>query len=230
MSFTFSSSSGTLAVRQHIAAKTRVGRDTVSERELSKTFNLSRNESRKLLAAMEHDGLLRCVPRSGYRVIDYRQVRNQTLVNLRRAVEQEAARLACEEATREDMVRLSLILEDSLQAIAAEDGERFRKLDMEFHQALVDSSHDALVQQMYGILFFQTLRLQPWTFACFTETHQDHQAILQALRGRDAEAVWAAVHKHGGGGRFYDGMVADGRGRGVNAEQDKKNKENKRNE
>lgn len=199
-------------VRQYLADKARNSRDSeafVSERDLAKELNISRNESRKLLAAMEHDGLVRCIPKRGYRVIDYRQVENQTLLNLRAPVEREAARLACKYATREDLARMWMILDEAGQAIAGENLDQFKKLDLEFHQALVDSSHNALVQQMYGILFFQTQRVKPWSMAAYTETHRAHEVIFDAVRARDAEAAQAAVESHIGN-KHFNGMVSEG--------------------
>ena len=199
-----------LMVRQYLAERARENEPGfVSERDLALEFNISRSNSRKLLAVMEHEGVVECLPQRGYRLIDYKNVENLTLYNIRTAVEKEAARLACRNASREDILRMWLILEEAEKAAAAKDIDKFKVLDIDFHQALINSAHDALVPRVYGLLFFQTVGQLPWGENSFRQTHADHWSILNAVRAGDAAAAQKAVDAHIGGDAYLD-LVSDG--------------------
>ena len=112
-------------IREYVASMSGNSLEYVSERGIAEKFSLNRSNSRKLLMGLEGEGLLQCVPQKGYRFIDYSKTSNRTLYTVRRTIESEAVRLAAGQATREDILRMLLILDEAEIVVAIKDYKKF---------------------------------------------------------------------------------------------------------
>ncbi len=185
-------------VREFLAAELPAGKEIfITENALAGRFGMTRSAARRQLLALEGEGALHCTPR-GYRRVDYRDTPLEIVYELRRTVEQSAARLAAERAERRDIVELTLLVEELEEALEAGDAELYDRLDVEFHQALVAASHDALLEKVAAFLL--------WTAGTTGGAERDpelerrgqqfHREILAAVRRKDAAAAEKLIAGH----------------------------------
>lgn len=183
-------------IREYLASPEASKDELLSERTIASKFSLNRSNSRKLLMSLEGQGLLECLPQKGYRRVDYSNTTNRTFYAVRSAIEAEAARLACERATREDILRMMLIMEEAEEVVQHADFKRFPHLDRDFHRALIAASHDKLLQKLHTFLRIPSVFVQPWQNDNLAQTHQNHLAIFNAVRKQDPVAAVAAIKEH----------------------------------
>lgn len=183
-------------IREYVASMSGNSQKYVSERGIAEKFSLNRSNSRKLLMGLEGEGLLRCVPQKGYRFVDYSNTSNRTLYTVRRTIESEAVRLAAGQATREDILRMLLILDEAEIAVAKKDYRKFPRLDDDFHRALVNASHDNMLIKIFSFIFIPIFRSEPWPEGSLVKTHEEHKAILEAVRRREPAESAKALLRH----------------------------------
>src|SRR6187431_3153004 len=92
--------------------------DRVTERQLSQSLDLGLTPVREALARLNHEGLVRTLPRRGYVITPLTPAGVDELFQTFRVVVTACAELAAERATRDDIERLR-----RLAAVAGTDGE-----------------------------------------------------------------------------------------------------------
>lgn len=119
------------------------------------------------------------------------------IYDVREALDLQAARLAAERRTDEDIVALQQLLRDRAAAVTARDARAFADIDVAFHQRIVASTQNAMLIDLYRVLgdaLQQSLFIHKRDTA-FDErdTAAEHAAILDAIIARDAQRAVAAV-------------------------------------
>lgn len=188
-------------IRSYINAMPDDGSAMFSEKSIAEEFKLTQTGSRRLLMRLEAEGLLRSVPNRGYRKVDYSNTTVRTHFYIRQSIEGEAARLAAQRATREDLIRMMLIVEEMKEQNLPDDLSRQSALDHDFHHALLEASHDNLLKNLYSMLIFE---IPAWEgikeeFDWSEENRRTliaHTEIIEAIRQHDPEAAVMRVHAH----------------------------------
>lgn len=168
----------------------------LQERRLADMLTISRTPVRDALNKLENEGF---IGRSGGRTLVVKEFSIRELIetlHVRRTLEAEAARLA---AGRVPVEALDA-LEDGVRALlAAADPspQQDWQIDSQLHQALAHYSGNALLMHYIESLSLKTrmfnMRQVPERF---TKGHQEHLAIIAALRAQDVEGARAAVASH----------------------------------
>jgi len=167
----------------------------VKERDIAKKFDTNHGNARRVLITLESEGLLRCIPRRGYQLVDYSRTEVQSMFRVRVAIEAEAARQAAKHADREDILRMMLILEEADPGL---HNEHFARSDADFHQALVNASKDNLLIRLFEFMLVLGSAQAPEkrTREYREAVTADHRRILDAIRRRDYLAADQAVVLH----------------------------------
>lgn len=116
------------------------------------------------------------------------------MLELRRAIEPAAARLAALRATEEQIGALDETVR--LMAEAGESAESFLEPDLQFHTILLEATHNELLEHMTTILMavFRTL----FTYSgrptgSYARATALHGAVVDAIREHDADAAEASL-------------------------------------
>ncbi|GIF65575.1 GntR family transcriptional regulator [Asanoa ishikariensis] len=131
-------------------------------------------------------------------VVDFHQ--DDTVLQfleVRRVLEPAAAALAAERMLDEDIDKLRLILEDlgdepTIEALVAND--------IEFHRQIAVGTDNAVLASLVDGLSGPTMRARIWRGltqeGAAARTREQHQAIVEAIAGRepDLARAWATVH------------------------------------
>jgi DNA-binding GntR family transcriptional regulator len=121
----------------------------------------------------------------------------RSLLEVRRAVELQAALLTAQRAGPEAFARLTDLVE-ALPAFTGHDQE-FYEADVRFHLALGETSGNPMVAEVIRETFNRISVLRepyPHAHVDFEAALRNQQEYLQAIRGGDPEAIAAAVDHH----------------------------------
>lgn len=183
-------------VREYVYAMTDAP-ECISERNIAQKFELKRNVVREIFLAMEGEGILQRIPNVGYKLVNYGDSDARTRGAVRYTVEREAARKALSNATREDILRMTLILEEMEEILKGKKGDStaFYKDDMDFHRALVDSSHDNMLIKIFSFITTPIFKT-PAQLSELATTHENHIKILEAIKNKDEESIMKLMNMH----------------------------------
>ncbi len=192
-----------------------IGERLPPEREFAMELGVSRSLVNLAILDLESMGFLRIVPRQGTFVADYKNESTpQMLLSLmtrgamdstgvelfssmmqtRRLLESECARLAAEHASAEELNRLSTILEEMR---VATEPERFSDANFRFHRAMMAASGNivyAMIFQSFGEVVRYYVSRYFTTPARMRLSVSQHENLFAALTARDAERAWEAVN------------------------------------
>ena len=119
------------------------------------------------------------------------------IVEVREGLEVKAARLAAERATPEELERIAVFRQ--LLEIEGRDIQRETDLDLEFHHAIADASHNELLSRLmlslHNILR-QYITLSNEMTDRLETTIAEHQAVYAAIAARDPTAAEQAMMEH----------------------------------
>jgi DNA-binding GntR family transcriptional regulator len=170
----------------------------LSEVEISRQLKVSRGPIREAMQRLIQEGLLRYERNRGVFVVQLDQEDARDVYLARAAVERAAAAVV---ARQQSPATLDA-LQEIVNAIAASVGEPWGDLighDLFFHQSLVEAAGSRRLSRMFSTLCAETrlclLRLEPF-YDSATEVAAEHQAILDALRAGNVEAVDQLIQQH----------------------------------
>lgn len=140
-----------------------IGSRIPPESELAATFGVARNTVREAVRALAHGGLLEVRQGDGTYVRATSEVSGavrrlcgselREVLQVRRTLEVEGARLAASSRTEDELARLAELLRrrDRASARMAEPDAmaEFIRLDAEFHLAVVACGHNTLLAELY---------------------------------------------------------------------------------
>ncbi len=144
------------AVRQ---GEWAIGERIPTESELASALGVGRNTVREAVRALAHSGLLEVRQGDGTYVKATNEVsgalrrlcgsRLLEALQVRRALEVEAARLAATERTQDDLDTLTRLLDERDELWARGKKDAYARRDAEFHLALVEAGHNNLLSEFY---------------------------------------------------------------------------------
>jgi len=119
------------------------------------------------------------------------------MLEVRRILEPAATAMAASKMTDHQLVELGVLV-DSISS--ATDVNDLIASDLEFHRQIAIGSGNPVLASLMESLSAPTLRARVWRGltqeGAVARTHEQHQAILQALLAREPELArsWATVH------------------------------------
>nr|WP_281365567.1 FCD domain-containing protein [Nocardioides panzhihuensis] len=116
----------------------------------------------------------------------------QHVLEVRQAIETQAAALAAERRSEDDMRALTELMERRAAATAAKDADAFADADAEFHLGVVTATHNPLLIELYAG-FEGNLRTMIHLGDETTDLADAHVAVFDAIRTQDPGAAVAAV-------------------------------------
>jgi DNA-binding GntR family transcriptional regulator len=188
-------------------------RAQLARAELAEAFAVSQTPVREALLRLQADGLIDVYPQSRTEVapIDVDKVRE--VLFLRRALELEVA-LTVAAQPQAAGLDAAQDLVDRQRALADDDEElgRFNALDRGFHRTLFELAGQAGAHALLVARSADLDRVRRLHLPLKGKRHAivlDHQAILDAIRSGDAQAVTAAMRHHlSGTATFLDELRA----------------------
>ncbi|WP_248964682.1 FadR/GntR family transcriptional regulator [Sphaerisporangium perillae] len=176
-----------------------------TETVLAEQLGVGRNTVREAVRALTHAGLLECrqgdgtyvratSELSGAMARRLRAAEHMEILEVRRALEVEAARLAAVRRTEVDIELIEAALLRREQAWAEAEVNGFVEADLAFHVAVVEATHNRVLIELYKD-FSAALRASIAAAGAPLENgHIPHDAIARAIAAGDAAAAERAGH------------------------------------
>jgi len=172
----------------------------INEEDLAKSLGVSRTPIRETLLRLEHEGIVKIIPRRGAFVVSQSKEKVMDLFEVREVLEGLVARLATENMNRALFDRLKR----SLEKVSSVDGDNNRLLkytpaDVEFHALLLEASDNELLKNMMESvnIHLQMVRLRTVALPGRPEqTVKEHYEIAAAIEKRDSTLAEKLMRKH----------------------------------
>ncbi|RKR75174.1 FadR/GntR family transcriptional regulator [Frondihabitans australicus] len=184
------------------------------ERQLAEELGVGRSAVREALAALEILGIVSVRPGSGTYLRDSTSEllpttlswglmlsasRTRELIEVRGALEIQAAAFAATRATDDDIAKLGSYISTMKEAMASLDLPRFVDADVRFHLVIATSADNVVLRDL-----LQSIRslLRLWVERGLSDKDQgdaalrEHIAIYEAIARRDEAAAEAAMRQH----------------------------------
>lgn len=169
----------------------------LSEVEVSTQMDVSRQPVRDAFYRLSKLGLLVIRPQRSTKVSLISETATLQARYIRTALETETVRTATEQLTDRDFDALSNLLTAQKDALQDDDRALFHTLDDQFHREICERSGVAFAWDLIheNKAHMDRVRIATLSFA----SHQaldDHFAIFEPMKRRDAEAAVAAMRIH----------------------------------
>ncbi len=176
-----------------------VGSKIPTEPRLVDAFGVGRNTVREAVRALVHAGVLECRQGSGTYVICADELSGAVArrlaaaetaeaIEVRRALEVEAARLAALRRTADDLAALDRALAARETAWRSGRAADFVDADAVLHTAIVAAAHNAMLAQLYNTVgaAMRATVAHAVREELHPEQYVDHQRLIEAIRAGDA--------------------------------------------
>ncbi|MCH2515902.1 MAG: FCD domain-containing protein [Dehalococcoidia bacterium] len=181
-----------------------VGDRLPPERRLVELLRMSRTQLRRGLARLEAERIItRTVGRGTFLLQSHSGAENispRDVLVVRLLLEPAIVKLSIATATLADLGKLVEIMEASEKASTPDEWER---LDAAFHTAIVKSTHNPLVVDLYDRItearnasVWGELKRRSYSPESRAAYERHHRTIVEALTRRDLEAAEAGVMEH----------------------------------
>ncbi|HZR92924.1 MAG TPA: GntR family transcriptional regulator [Gaiellaceae bacterium] len=179
----------------------------VREPELTERLGIGRTPVREALRRLAQERLIEVFPRRGMFVtkVDVRDLAR--LCEVRAALEPEAARLAAERATQDDLDELRALIGE-LAAVRRRDPRALIDLDERIHRAIYHASHNPFLVETLEEYYAHALRI--WMVALartdLGTAVGGHREVLEAVVAGNATRAARLMREHV---ESFEGAVRD---------------------
>ncbi len=171
--------------------------EKINEASLALSLGASRTPLREALNRLVAEGFLVLIQGRGFFCRDLNPREMFELYQLRSILEGAAVRLACEQATEQEVLDLDRFLDDTGPDEGGRSGQDLVALDEYFHEQIMTLSRNA---QMIGTLQNINARIRYFRWVDMDakrhKTQGEHRAIVQALLARDADLAVEHMNAH----------------------------------
>ncbi|ACB97080.1 GntR family transcriptional regulator [Beijerinckia indica] len=188
-------------LRDHIVEGKIAEGARVPEKELCALFGISRTPLREALKVLASEGLIELLPNRGARVrpLDVKEIRE--LFDLMGGLEALAGRLACENLTEEEFLRIEAAHHEMYGCYLRRDLSKYFKYNQDIHRMIVEAAHNSVLAATYAAFVGRLRRLR---YSANLDRHRDrwgeamreHEAILDALRRRAPQDLSEILFHH----------------------------------
>jgi DNA-binding GntR family transcriptional regulator len=171
----------------------------LDEQRLASALGVSRTPVRQALARLQHEGLVRVLPRRGVMIVRKGKSEITEMIRAWAALESMAARLVCERASDEDIRSLRDLFS------TFEDGElrlrlnEYSEANLRFHQRIIELAGSQVISDMVDGLLVHVRAIRGRMIGEDDRAERsivDHMHIIEALESRDAELAERLVRDH----------------------------------
>lgn len=187
-----------------------VGKKIPAEPELMEKFDVSRNTLREAIRALVHAGLLETRQGIGTSVKSSsslgiaikRRIQKSDLLEtleVRLALEREAAQLAAERRSNEDLQHIEGCLERCREAAKRSEPQHFIDMDIAFHKSVVKATHNQMFIELYDHITDSLQNLVHELMSVRDPLNDEniiHMDLYEAIRLKDARLAIESVNAY----------------------------------
>lgn len=186
-------------VRTQILTGVMAPGETMDEKAIATSLGVSRTPVREAIQRLSDEHLVDVKPRSGTRVARVSHIHVYQAFMIRRALESETVYSAAKNLTQKDAKKLERNVKQHEMALKRKQYVDAISLDDEFHKTIADIAKLPLLWRAITIFKAQLDRCRHQTLpkeGYGASTLTQHQAILDALKGKDQELARLMMQAH----------------------------------
>jgi DNA-binding GntR family transcriptional regulator len=171
----------------------------LDEQRLASALGVSRTPVRQALARLQHEGLVRVLPRRGVMIVRKGKAEITEMIRAWAALESMAARLVCERATDEEIRALRDLFSgfegDELRLHLDE----YSEANLVFHQRIIELGRSPVITTMVDGILVHVRAIRGRMIGQADRAERsivDHMHIIEAIEARDAELAERLVRDH----------------------------------
>jgi len=173
--------------------------EELKEATLGKMMEVSRTPVREALRQLELEGLVEIIPNKGARVTGITKKDIEDIYQIRYLLEGLSARWATEHVTEEliDKMEETLYLTE-FHAKKGNFGQVY-ELDSQFHELMYEASGSKMLNHILSDFHMYVTRIRKTSLATDNRSKnstEEHRAILEAIKERNAEKAEECAHNH----------------------------------
>lgn len=173
--------------------------DRLIEEDLASKLGISRAPIREALRMMQKEGLIVISPRKGAFVNSISPEDIAEIYEVSSALEGLAVKLFCFRYTDEELASLQQLYAGMEEQVRKMDMVQYRKLNRQFHAALIQGSRNKRIKEICGVLQKQISWFQNMNLSMQSRMEislQEHKHIIDAFLAKDPEAAGNAAGEH----------------------------------
>jgi DNA-binding GntR family transcriptional regulator len=171
----------------------------INEGQLGASLGVSRTPLREAIKTLASEGLVEIIPAKGAIVRRFSEKDIREILEVLKALEQSAARLACARAPDSEIAKIRALHEAMLGFYKARNRMSYFKLNQAIHSAIVQAAGNAMLAQTHETLQARIKRIRfvghegpdRWAAAV-----AEHEEMMVALEARDAARLEEVVGRH----------------------------------
>jgi len=173
--------------------------ERLMEIQLANKLGVSRTPIREAIRKLELEGLVLMIPRKGAEVAEITEKSLKDVLEIRRALEDLAVRLACEKITKEEIKELKKAGDEFKKVLKSQDITEVAEADVRFHDVIyMATDNPKLIQllnnfreQMYRfrVEYLKKAEVRPQLLA-------EHDEIIKFITEGNKEEASRVVCKH----------------------------------
>lgn len=164
--------------------------ELISDTALARELNISRTPVHNALVRLQDDGLIVKSAGQGFRVAPLREDECRRLMEVRLAVEGQAAMRAAERITDDQLRKLDELHENYRKACSEWDVDAIIESDHGFHQLVVDASCNPILKDIYRQISPRALH---YRYYLFRKSRRDTLEPIMNLSVRHHQSVKNAI-------------------------------------
>lgn len=173
--------------------------ERLMEIQLANKLGVSRTPIREAIRKLELEGLVLMIPRKGAEVAEITEKSLRDVLEVRKALEELAVKLACDRMTKEQMNRLKEAAKEFEETLKTNDVTKFAEADVKFHDVIfMATDNQRLIQLLYNfreqmyrfrVEYLKRPQYHPILIA-------EHEDIIQRIERHQKEEAARMVCQH----------------------------------
>ncbi|MDD6742588.1 GntR family transcriptional regulator [Roseburia sp. MUC/MUC-530-WT-4D] len=173
--------------------------ERLMELQLAAKLGVSRTPIREAIRMLEQEGLAVTIPRKGAEVARMTEKDMEDVLEIREALDELAAKIACTRMTEDQLKQLEMIKETFVESTRSHDVKRIAEADVSFHDVIYEATGNPKLVSMLNNLREQIYRYRVEYLKeekNYPTLIGEHEAIVEALYARNQDEVVRAMHTH----------------------------------
>ena len=173
--------------------------ERLMELQLAAKLGVSRTPIREAIRMLEQEGLAVTIPRKGAEVARMTEKDMEDVLQIRDALDELAASIACEQISEEELAELRHTMHEFEESTKTGDVKRIAEADVRFHDIIYHATRNVKLENMLNNLREQMYRYR-LEYIKDEDKRQilllEHDKILKAVKLRRVEEAKEAMREH----------------------------------
>lgn len=173
--------------------------ERLMELQLASKLGVSRTPIREAIRMLEQEGLAVTVPRKGAEVAKMTEKDMKDVLQVREALDELAAGIACEQITEEELVKLRETMVEFEDSTKTGNIKKIAEADVKFHDIIYEATRNPKLVNMVNNLREQMYRYRVEYLKDeknYPVLLEEHKQIVDSITARKKEKVTELMHRH----------------------------------